>query len=189
MVAAAYAPHFLPSESMKQTKIPHRAFWLISNFAAIQLGLVVLVGSDALAGSATWNLNPTSGDWNTATNWTPATVPNGPDDVATFGVSNTTTISLAIDNEVNALTFGAGASPYTFTIGTAAETNLNITGAGITNDSGTTQTFIAQRNLSGAVGSITFSGNASAGAGTTFINQGGLDGVFEIGRAWCRDRV
>jgi hypothetical protein len=34
-------------------------------------------------GSATWKLNPGSGDWNTASNWMPATVPNGPSDVAT----------------------------------------------------------------------------------------------------------
>ena len=27
--------------------------------------------SVARAGSATWNLNPASGDWNTAANWTP----------------------------------------------------------------------------------------------------------------------
>jgi len=47
------------------------------------------------ADSATWNLNPTSNDWNTAANWTPATVPDGPLDVATFAVSNTTGVSLA----------------------------------------------------------------------------------------------
>ncbi len=38
----------------------------------------------AQAGSATWTLNPTSGDWNTAANWTPATIPNSPTDIATF---------------------------------------------------------------------------------------------------------
>ena len=29
--------------------------------------------------------NPSSGDWNTAANWTPTTVPNGPSDIAMFG--------------------------------------------------------------------------------------------------------
>jgi hypothetical protein len=35
------------------------------------------VSPTALAGSATWLTNPGSGNWNSATNWTPATVPNG----------------------------------------------------------------------------------------------------------------
>jgi len=38
--------------------------------------------SEALAGSATWNLNPTNEDWNTAANWTPMTVPAQPSDIA-----------------------------------------------------------------------------------------------------------
>ena len=71
---------------------------------------------DAHADSATWNLNPTSGDWNTAANWTPNTVPNGPDDIATFGVSNQTDITLSITaTEVNELIFNPGASAFTIT--------------------------------------------------------------------------
>src|SRR5262245_23688978 len=49
---------------------------------------------EAHAGSATWNSNPATGDWNTAGNWTPATVPNGPEDLASFGPSNLTNVSL-----------------------------------------------------------------------------------------------
>jgi hypothetical protein len=48
----------------------------------------------ARAGSAMWKANPTSGDWNTAANWTPTTVPNGVSDTATFATSNTTQLSL-----------------------------------------------------------------------------------------------
>src|SRR5438552_7700893 len=58
--------------------------------------LLLLSIQSSRAGSATWNLNPTSGDWNTASNWTPATVPNGPDDTATFGVSNITFVSTGL---------------------------------------------------------------------------------------------
>jgi hypothetical protein len=47
------------------------------------------------AGSATWKLDPTSNDWNTAANWTPETVPDEATDVATFGASNVTSISVA----------------------------------------------------------------------------------------------
>ena len=60
----------------------------------ITLSLTVV--THAYAGSATWNLNPTSSDWNTATNWTPATVPNGPTDVATF-VTNMKVIPGVLD--------------------------------------------------------------------------------------------
>ena len=35
--------------------------------------LAALIGN----GNAQWDLNPDSSDWNTATNWTPTTVPNG----------------------------------------------------------------------------------------------------------------
>ncbi|PYI95728.1 MAG: hypothetical protein DMF00_15655 [Verrucomicrobia bacterium] len=45
----------------------------------------LLSALDAIyANSATWNLQPTSGDWNTAINWTPATVPNGLEPVLTL---------------------------------------------------------------------------------------------------------
>src|SRR5690349_13760029 len=72
----------------------------------------------APAGSATWNLNPSSGNWNTAANWTPATVPNSPSDVATFGVSNTTNITLSQFNSINAnVVFNPGASAFTITAG------------------------------------------------------------------------
>ena len=50
--------------------------------------LATLLDAQAKGGSATWNSNPINNLWNTAQNWTPATVPNGETDVATFGVSN-----------------------------------------------------------------------------------------------------
>jgi hypothetical protein len=43
--------------------------------AALLSTLVFLVSvSPSQAGSATWNLNAITGDWNTAANWTPAAV-------------------------------------------------------------------------------------------------------------------
>ena len=83
--------------------------------AVVFVPFLLSAASTAFAGSATWNLNPTSGDWNTATNWTPATVPNGPNDTATFGVSNTTGVSTFSTFEVDGIVFNPGAS--TFTIG------------------------------------------------------------------------
>jgi len=74
----------------------------------------------AEADSATWNLTPTSNDWHMATNWTPATVPNGDGDTATFGVSNTTAIKVSkyaygtngLVTTADRLVFAAGASSY-----------------------------------------------------------------------------
>src|SRR5712691_9214379 len=80
----------------------------------------------AHAGSATWNLNPTSGDWNTAANWTPNTVPNGPNDIATFGVSQTTGISLSTSVGLNGMVFNPGASVYTISL----TGSINFSGTG-----------------------------------------------------------
>src|SRR5580765_2661351 len=80
------------------------------------------------ADSATWNLHPTSNDWNIAANWTPATVPNGPDDVATFGRSQHPDVLVSTDIEVSEVTFNAGASP--FTINAAGDQELTISGIG-----------------------------------------------------------
>src|SRR5262245_7142615 len=71
---------------------------------------------DARAGSATWNLNPSSDDWNTAANWTPPTVPNGPTDIAIFGSSSISTISVSAPTEVGGIVFNADAGNYTINV-------------------------------------------------------------------------
>ena len=118
----------------------------ITKFIGIALlpYLLLLVIQNTRAGSATWNLSPGSGLWNTATNWTPATVPNGPDDIATFGVSNITGIGndTLHDIEVNGIVFSAGASAFTITFGNSSFfEDYRISGVGITNNSGLTQHF------------------------------------------------
>jgi hypothetical protein len=65
-------------------------------------GLIFLLATFGQAGSATWDLDPISGDWNTAANWTPNGVPNGRADIATFGLSNTTDVSISANTEVKA---------------------------------------------------------------------------------------
>jgi len=85
-----------------------------------------LIAAQSFAGSATWSANPVSGDWNTAANWIPATVPNGPGDVATFSgssISGTSTISVA--TQISTLTFTdsstAGQSTITISDGAFLE--------------------------------------------------------------------
>src|SRR2546423_2468957 len=139
--------------------------------------LLLLLGlaNHASAGSATWNLNPETNDWNTAANWTPNTIPNGPSDIATFGVSNTTSITLTqFDNTTANIVFNPGARAFTITA--PADVSLDFGTTGITNNSGITQNFAAGPGGSG-IGELTFQGNATAGSGTVFTAYGGTSAI------------
>ena len=145
--------------------------------AVISAGLLLSTGARvAQGGSATWDLNPGSGDWNRAANWTPMTVPNGPSDTAAFSLSNTTNVSISAKTEVNGITFDPGANAYTITNSndTPSSGPLILSGKGIVNNSGTVQTFVTYAgagSFSGG-GDILFRGKATAGSSTTFINNG-----------------
>ena len=103
--------------------------------AAIRCSLMFLVPSVTYAMSAQWDLDPISGDWNTAANWTPTGIPNGPADIATFGLSNTTDVSISANTEVSGITFtSAATNPYFITASPGL--TLTISGVGITNNSG-----------------------------------------------------
>src|SRR5436309_11449358 len=112
---------------------------------AIVLTLSLGALSVAYASSATWDPNPTSGDWNTPANWTPNRVPNGPSDVATFRVSTQTQVSTSDSIVVGQIVFGSDASTYTVTANTPQTGGgiLDISGIGITNNSGIAQNFVA----------------------------------------------
>jgi autotransporter-associated beta strand protein len=126
--------------------------------AALRFSLIFLVSAVAYADSAQWNLNPGSSDWNTATNWTPMTVPNGPTDIATFAFSNTTHVSISEDTQVNGIIFtSAATNPYTVMVNSGL--TLTLTGTGIANNSGIAQFLY----LGDYEGQILFSNSASAG--------------------------
>src|ERR1041384_7663313 len=120
---------------------------------AVALGLLVQI---AQGGSATWNLNAGTNAWHTATNWTPATVPDGPADIATFDISNQTGVSVAQATPVDGIVFNPGASGYTITVGasTGSTFNFALSGTGITNSSGVTQNFVCTTNTAKGVGTI-----------------------------------
>jgi hypothetical protein len=101
------------------------------------------------------------------------TVPNGPSDTATFGVSNTTDVSLSSGAQVSSIVFNAGASPLTIT---SYPAYLQITGGGITNNSATTQNFIASPGS--PLAEISFANNATAGSFTAFTAIGSDSDVF-----------
>jgi autotransporter-associated beta strand protein len=139
--------------------------------AVLPAFLLLLSIESSYAGSATWKTRPDSGDWNTAANWNPMTVPNGPSDTATFDFSSRTNVSLSADTEVNDITFNPGAS--TFTITAPPGLTLTFSGAGIINNSGITQNFATARGLGGNQALIQFTNRATAGNRTAFTNNPG----------------
>lgn len=141
-------------------------FLRIPPLLPILVFLVVSSASTAFAGSATWRTNPGSGDWNTAANWMPATVPNGPSDTAMFAFSNTTDVSLSATTEVNAVVFNPGSlgtNPFTITVSpTTQSTQFTISGSGITNNTGAVENFVVAGapTIRGPIAQIVFTNNA-----------------------------
>lgn len=123
-----------------------------------------------LGGSATWAESPVSGDWNTAANWLPQTVPNGPSDTAVFTASNITNVATSAIVEVNSLVFDADATQFSVT--TAVGTSLTISGTGIINHSQTVQSFSLEVTDETTSGYLFFN-SATAGELTLFNNPGG----------------
>lgn len=121
------------------------------------------------AGSATWKTSPPTSDWHTPNNWSPATVPDGLSDTATFGTSNKTAISIADASDaltdLDGITFNSGASAYTLNL--AAGNSLYFEGAGVTNNSGVTQT-ITVAPYTGSLSYIFFYNGATAGTSTSY---------------------
>src|SRR5437870_2437846 len=125
--------------------------------------LFLVAQRQSLAGSATWSNNPSSGDWNTAANWMPNTVPNGTSDIATFDASNVTdVINTNVIVDLDSLVFNPGAPQYTI----SALDNIALYGTGIVNNSGTMQSFVA--------GGFFFNNGSTAGDMTNFSNVGGF---------------
>src|SRR6266566_2414600 len=136
-----------------------------STVIAAILTLVLSTASSSFAGSATWKQSPASGEWFTAANWTPRTVPNGPADTATFARSNQTSIDIVFDTEVNGIVFKPGASAFTIATNPQVSPTVTISGVGITNNSGIVQNFVINP---GAAQMFLFS--ATAGSLTAFTS-------------------
>ncbi len=134
--------------------------------------LLLSIASSTYAGSATWKASPATGDWNTATNWMPQTIPNGPSDTATFAMSNTTSVFLSADIQVNGIAFNSGASAFSYAVGPAS-LRLTISGVGLTNSSGIAQDFVTNTDANGG-GTIIFENSSTAGDLALFTNNGAL---------------
>ena len=128
----------------------------------------------SLAGSATWAINPINGDWNTAANWVPQTVPNMSSDTATFVTSNQTQISVRSIIQVGAINFNLGADSFTIM---AATYPLTLSGSGVINNSGKVQKFLCESE-DGFNGVFFFKNSATAGDMTTFKGSDSSNFIF-----------
>jgi autotransporter-associated beta strand protein len=138
----------------------------------------------------TWSTNPGSGDWNTASNWNPAGVPNSSTATANFFTSSITNVSTSSSVVIGQIIFQPGANSYTINVANS----MTVEGTGIVNNSSNTQYFVINgttgfipgpadlpRNVvihhdifSG--GDMSFYGTSTAGTNTVITVQG-ADGV------------
>jgi autotransporter-associated beta strand protein len=145
-----------------------------------------LTNHTAHAGSATWNLNPTNNQWYTASNWTPATVPNTISDTATFGVSNVTTIYDAPGGllaNLGTFAFNQGASAYSINFAADFRPDPAMIGAGVMNDSGVLQAFGISassefRDPKETNNRVSFINSATAGTLTQWTVNGSFSGAY-----------
>src|SRR5437763_3423784 len=107
-------------------------------FLLVAIAILLFTVSSAFAGSATWSTSPANGNWNSAPNWSPMTVPDGAADTATFESSSIFNISISADTEANGITFTPLAHVTHYFIMANPTRTLAISGTGITNDSGIT---------------------------------------------------
>jgi autotransporter-associated beta strand protein len=157
---------------------------MLSCAMVLTLSLAALNTADA--GSATWNLNPTNNQWYTASNWTPATVPNSISDTATFGASNVTTIYNAPGGllaNLGTFAFNQGASAYSINFDAYPYPAPVMIGAGVMNDSGVLQTFVIPtssefRDPKETNNTVSFINSATAGTLTQWTVGGSFSGAY-----------
>lgn len=144
---------------------------IILTVSAIALSL----SASARAINATWDLDPSSGDWNTGLNWTLGIVPELPGDIATFAASNTTDVFLSTAASGVAIVFTPEASAFNIDVPFA--TTLILDGPGVTNTSTQVQHFSvgADTTTAGLGGRIIFSTRASAGRLNTYTAAGATE--------------
>jgi autotransporter-associated beta strand protein len=117
------------------------------------------------ANGATWNLNPSNGDWDTDANWTPTGVPRSR---AMFDMSNITDLTFSRPTSIGNIIFNPAADSYSFT---SLVNSLSIQGGGVTNNSGAVQNFVADADDNGNTGFIVFHG-ATAGNNVAYRSRG-----------------
>lgn len=146
----------------------------ISGLASVSaIGFIVSMAAPVVyAADATWT-GTISGDWNQTGNWAEGVVPDG---VATFSSTGASTVTFpefsvvngeVVPTSVGTIQFDAAAQAYTFNIGVSNSAIVQLTGAGIVNNSANKQTFINGLGWDFL--------NASSAGDAVIDNRGGLD--------------
>jgi autotransporter-associated beta strand protein len=117
---------------------------------------------------ATWSSVPGSDDFNTASNWTPAAVPDG---TGFFGTSNLTNLSISVGTFVNGLTTNPGSNNFSFTV--LDGKFLDFTGAGIAVNGGSI-TLVNNDNFTPGDAQGLFFINSSTAGTASIANNGAL---------------
>lgn len=149
---------------------------------AVSIAAVMLCATvPAFAGSATWQSNPPTGDWNTAGNWTPNTIPNASVDIAGFGASSQPGVAISSSTTVDRIVLSSGGS-NSFTITVPAQLQLTLDALGITNNSSTAGSGNFTNNGGGSFafalgGHTVFNATATAGSRNFTKNGGAINGA------------
>src|SRR5437763_7579783 len=133
---------------------------------SITAAMLLLTAQISLAGSATWLSSPQDSAWENANNWTPGGPPNGPSDVATFAASYSSTVNISTPVEVAGIVFTLYEAFDIYVSGS----ELTFSGTGVTNNSGTYQSFWAE------AGQIIFNNTSTAGD-AAILALGGPGGI------------
>ncbi|HEY3938944.1 MAG TPA: autotransporter-associated beta strand repeat-containing protein [Bryobacteraceae bacterium] len=97
-------------------------------------------------------------------------VPNAKTDIATFGTSKATSLSITdASDSLDSALFNSGAPPYTFTIETS---NLFFYGAGVVNNSGSVQSIVTP-TIGNIDADLFFYNSSTAGVMTSYSTVGG----------------
>ena len=108
---------------MKIKKIPAVCLWIFVVSSIFQISLF----------AETWNIDA-AGNWNTPANWSPATVPNGADETATFGSIITAPRTITVDAALGVTTLNIdNNNAYTIASGTLTIFQIFGTAPGIIN--------------------------------------------------------
>ena len=202
----------------RPNKITDRNARKLSSVLAAVLPALILIATIecSFADSGTWvgNVGGSGGNWNFFTspvttgvrftsNWVGSTgqfvMPPGSNpgmDTATFESSGTTNVFISRSTVVNSIVFqedlSGHASAFTINIGAdlrGAGLTLQISGVGITNNSGIVQNFVTNGGaVAGARGGHTQFNATSTAANGTFINNGGMVGGAFAGLTLFHDR-
>lgn len=148
----------------------------------LTIAVLLATAQQSWAGSDTWT-GSTSSNWHTAGNWAGGSVPAGSADIASFGTSTITDVSIGQGTDISGINFNAGADSFTISQTTAVP--MTFGDQGVINNSGVTQTIeIAPWLYLEKQAFFDFRGNATAGDNTKFVFAGAVDDVLIGG--WSR---